>query len=121
MLEFLVEITYPFSPEIGTTVCWVGGQLLGAVFILVQDALKAGREAEPPSNMRDALIFSAAVSGGAVPLALALGLFGRDVSRRRLGADQGPRAPVGDGADLEGAESRAREGSVVRLDIHDAK
>ncbi|KAI9933012.1 hypothetical protein ASPWEDRAFT_101795 [Aspergillus wentii DTO 134E9] len=89
VLEFLVEITYPFSPEIGSTICWTGGQLLGAVFILIQDALKAGSGASPPQNMKNALIFSAVVSVVAAPLPICIGLFGRDVRRRRLDADRG--------------------------------
>ncbi|GAD97082.1 hypothetical protein AN5596.2 [Paecilomyces variotii No. 5] len=89
-LEYLVEITYPFSPEIGSTICWTGGQLLGAIFIIVQDALKAPSDAHPPYSMRNALIFSAVIATVVVPLPLSLGLFGRKVSRRRLEADRGP-------------------------------
>ncbi|KAL4921739.1 major facilitator superfamily domain-containing protein [Aspergillus aurantiobrunneus] len=89
VLEYLVEITYPFSPEIGSTICWTAGQLLGAVFILAQDALKAGADADPPLNMRNALIFSAVVACVAAPFPLCIGLFGRDVRRRRLDFDRG--------------------------------
>ncbi|OJJ71026.1 hypothetical protein ASPBRDRAFT_675788 [Aspergillus brasiliensis CBS 101740] len=89
VLEYLVEITYPFSPEIGSTICWTGGQLLGAIFILVQDALKAGEDASPPVNMQNALIFSAVVAGVAAPWPLCIGCFGRDVRRRRLDVDRG--------------------------------
>lgn len=89
VLEYLVEITYPFSPEIGSTICWTGGQLLGACFILIQDALKASAKANPPSNMRNALIFAAVVSFVAAPFPLAIGLFGRNVQRRRLEVDRG--------------------------------
>ncbi|OOF98115.1 hypothetical protein ASPCADRAFT_394931 [Aspergillus carbonarius ITEM 5010] len=89
VLEYLVEITYPFSPEIGSTICWTGGQLLGAVFILIQDALKAGDGASPPQNMQHALIFSAVVAGVAAPWPLCIGCFGRDVRRRRLDIDRG--------------------------------
>ncbi|GAB1192239.1 hypothetical protein APSETT444_001428 [Aspergillus pseudonomiae] len=96
VLEYLVEITYPFSPEIGSTICWTGGQLLGAVFILAQDALKAGRDADPPENMRNALIFSAVIACVAVPFPVSIGLFGRNVRRRRLDVDRG--------VDLEGRE-----------------
>ncbi|KAE8132340.1 major facilitator superfamily domain-containing protein [Aspergillus pseudotamarii] len=96
VLEYLVEITYPFSPEIGSTICWTGGQLLGAVFILAQDALKAGRDADPPENMRNALIFSAVIACVAAPFPISIGLFGRDVRRRRLDVDRG--------VDLEGRE-----------------
>lgn len=89
VLEYLVEITYPFSPEIGSTICWTGGQLLGACFILIQDALKAGGNASPPFNMRNALIFAAVVCAVAAPFPLAIGLFGRVVTRRRLEIDRG--------------------------------
>ncbi|KAL4932233.1 putative cell surface receptor/MFS transporter (FLVCR) [Aspergillus undulatus] len=91
VLEYLVEITYPFSPEIGSTICWTAGQLLGAVFILIQDALKAGPGPadNPPLNMRNALIFSAVVACVAAPLPICIGLFGRDVRRRRLDFDRG--------------------------------
>ncbi|GAT25905.1 cell surface receptor/MFS transporter [Aspergillus luchuensis] len=89
VLEYLVEITYPFSPEIGSTICWTGGQLLGAIFILVQDALKAGEDASPPVNMQNALIFSAVVAVVAAPWPLCIGCFGRDVRRRRLDVDRG--------------------------------
>ncbi|KAJ5149667.1 MFS-type transporter [Penicillium atrosanguineum] len=89
VLEYLVEITYPFSPEIGSTICWTGGQLLGACFILIQDALKASDKANPPSNMRNALIFAAVVSFVAAPFPLVIGLFGRNVQRRRLEVDRG--------------------------------
>ncbi|KAJ6108233.1 MFS-type transporter [Penicillium sp. IBT 18751x] len=89
VLEYLVELTYPFSPEIGSTMCWTGGQLLGACFILIQDALKASDKANPPSNMRNALIFAAVVSFVAAPFPLVIGLFGRDIQRRRLEVDRG--------------------------------
>ncbi|KAJ5679360.1 MFS-type transporter [Penicillium macrosclerotiorum] len=89
VLEYLVEITYPFSPEIGSTICWTGGQLLGACFILIQDTLKAGPTASPPSNMRNALIFSAVLTAVAAPFPLSIGLFGRTVKRRRLEVDRG--------------------------------
>lgn len=89
VLEYLVEITYPFSPEIGSTICWTGGQLLGACFILIQDALKAGQNARPPSNMRNALIFAAVLCAVAAPFPLSIGLFGRTVKRRRLDVDRG--------------------------------
>ncbi|KAJ5322418.1 Major facilitator superfamily domain general substrate transporter [Penicillium brevicompactum] len=89
VLEYLAEITYPFSPEIGSTICWTGGQLLGACFILIQDALKAGDDAKPPSNMRNSLIFAAVVAVVAAPFPLTIGLFGRVVERRRLEVDRG--------------------------------
>ncbi|KAK0314585.1 hypothetical protein LTR01_001409 [Friedmanniomyces endolithicus] len=41
-LEYLVVVTHPVSPEITSTICWSGGQLLGAVFIVIMTALRGG-------------------------------------------------------------------------------
>lgn len=101
VLEYLVEITYPFSPEIGSTICWTGGQLLGACFILIQDALKDGASASPPFNMHRALIFSCVLCAVAAPFPVSLGLFGRVVTRRRLEIDRG--------VELQEAESTRQE------------
>lgn len=87
-LEYLVELTYPYSPEIGSTMCWTMGQLSGAVFIIIQNALKAGDDASPPQNMHNALIFSAVVCCVAVPFPITIGMF-RNVRRRRLDVDRG--------------------------------
>lgn len=76
-LEYLVEVTHPVSPEITSTICWAGGQLLGAVFIIVMDALKGGWKNEPKDSMTRALVFEAVVSWAVVPCALALGWWGR--------------------------------------------
>ena len=89
VLEYLVEITYPFSPEIGSTICWTLGQLFGAIFILAQTALKADDNASPPNNMKNALILSAVFCCVAAPFPMCIGLFGRDVRRRRLEVDRG--------------------------------
>jgi MFS family permease len=88
ILEYLVEITYPMSPEIGSTICWTGGQLFGAIFIIVENALKAGPRADPPQNMTRALIFQAVIAAAAVPFPLSLGLFGREVRMRRFEAER---------------------------------
>lgn len=119
VLEYLVEITYPFSPEIGSTICWTGGQLLGACFILIQDALKAGANAAPPLNMRYALIFSAVVSFAAAPFPLSIGLFGRTVQRRRWDIDRGVEMPgAGNGAqdnpcEMDGDMSQIKSASAL--------
>jgi hypothetical protein len=91
VLEFLAEITYPLSPEIGSTICWTGGQLLGAFFILIQDALKMGVGARVPGDMRNALVFAAVVAVVAAPFPLTIGLFGRVVEKRRWIVDSGVR------------------------------
>ncbi|KAG5294968.1 cell surface receptor/MFS transporter [Histoplasma ohiense] len=87
ILEYTVEITYPMSPEVTSSVCWTGGQLLGTSFILIENALKAGDDAHPPNNMNRALIFQAVVASAVVPLPLCLGLFGRNPRRLRLEAE----------------------------------
>lgn len=76
-LEWVVEITFPAGPEASSTVCWAGGNLLGVVFILISDALKAGDDGNPPHNMQRALVFQALVALAAVPAALTLGCVGQ--------------------------------------------
>ena len=86
-LEFVVEIVHPVSPEITSVVCWTGGQLFGAVFLLIMDTLKNDGREKPPYGMKRALVFEAVVALLVVPLPLCLGLFGRKVKSRRLEAD----------------------------------
>ncbi|RYP78678.1 hypothetical protein DL771_000345 [Monosporascus sp. 5C6A] len=93
-LEFLCELSHPLSPAFTSTVAWCGGQILGALFILIGDALKADDErADLPGNMRATLIFAAVVALAVVPLPLALGLFGRGemLAMRRMRIDYDAR------------------------------
>ena len=90
-LEWLVEVTWPVGPEAGSTICWTGGQLLGAIFIIISDALKEGSEGDPPFTMGKALIFQAIVGAAAVPCAMCLGLVGK-VTSGRLEVDKGVAA-----------------------------
>ncbi|KUI52900.1 Major facilitator superfamily domain-containing protein 7 [Cytospora mali] len=89
-MELLVELTHPVSPEVTSTLAWAGGQLLGGVFIIISNALKAGEAADPPHNMKKALVFQAVLAMVIVPVPLCLGLFGRKdkVSLRRVQTDQ---------------------------------
>ncbi|KAL6717581.1 hypothetical protein ACLMJK_005496 [Lecanora helva] len=80
-LDYLVENTYPAGPEAGSTICWAGGQLVGGIFVVVSDALKEGKDADPPFTMRKALVFQAIVAVAAVPSALALGWVGKGRNR----------------------------------------
>jgi MFS transporter, FLVCR family, MFS-domain-containing protein 7 len=91
VVELLVELTHPVSPEVTSTLAWTGGQLLGGCFILISDALREPDSADPPQNMTRALIFHAVLALAVVPLPLCLGLFGREVSLRRLRSDQRDR------------------------------
>lgn len=72
-LEYLVVITHPVSPEITSTICWSGGQLLGAIFIVVMNALRGGWAGEPDGSMTRALVFQAVVAWLAVPFPMWLG------------------------------------------------
>ncbi|KAK0344072.1 hypothetical protein LTR91_021087 [Friedmanniomyces endolithicus] len=82
-LEYLVVVTHPVSPEITSTICWSGGQLLGAVFIVIMTALRGGWTGEPEGSMGRALVFQAVVAWAAVPFPMMLGLwwFGGDGER----------------------------------------
>jgi len=118
-LEFLVEITFPASPEVSSTICWVSGQIVGAVFIIIMDALKDSRhvdldlvrkigrgggdaagDAMPPGNMYYSLVFQAVVALAILPLPLALGIkrLGLETKRGRLTRDEGE----GEGAVVDG-------------------
>jgi len=96
-LEFLIEVTHPVSPEVTSTICWSGGQLLGGIFIIISAALRDpdttspdNGSTRPPGNMWRALIFQTVFAMVAVPGPLCLGLFGRGekVNLRRVEADR---------------------------------
>ncbi|KAF2104371.1 MFS general substrate transporter [Rhizodiscina lignyota] len=101
VLEFLVEVTFPASPEVGSTVFWAGGQLLGGIFIIIMGALKdetaTGGDTvhhgdRPKNNMYRALVFEAVLCLAVVPLPLLMGIdklgLGGAKESRRLGLDR---------------------------------
>lgn len=98
VLEFMCEITHPISPEITSTICWTGGQLLGGVFIVLSgpltDGPNGGVGGDKPYNMQRVLWFQAAIALAVVPLPLCLGLFGRRkfVVMQRVEADKAAAA-----------------------------
>ncbi|KAL1297176.1 hypothetical protein AAFC00_004749 [Neodothiora populina] len=89
-LEYLCTVTAPISPEVGSTFCWTGGQLLGAIFILIMDALKGGWSGQPENNMKRALVFQAVVGLVVVPCVFLLGNEERSVrfDRTRTATDE---------------------------------
>jgi len=99
-LEYLVEITFPVSPEVSSVICWAGGQLLGGVFIVVMNALKDGPSANPPGNMYRALVFQAVLCMAVVPLPQLLGRkfvgLGGDMRRRFLVDEAGDADEAGE-------------------------
>ncbi|KAI0849776.1 MFS general substrate transporter [Daldinia vernicosa] len=106
-LEFLCELGHPMSPEITSTIAWAGGQLLGGVFIIVSDALKAGPTADPPLHMDNALVFTAVVALVAVVPVVALGMFGQKekLAIRRVGS--GSSSSSSGGSNGNGGSTRA--------------
>jgi MFS transporter, FLVCR family, MFS-domain-containing protein 7 len=94
VLEYLCEITHPVSPEVTSTICWSGGQLLGGIFIQIANALtdgpNGGGGGDVPYNMQRNLWFQAGFAIAVVPLPLSMGLFGRGnkVRLRRVEADK---------------------------------
>lgn len=86
-LELLIELSHPLSPEVTSTIAWAGGQLFGAIFVIISTPLTAGPDADPPNNMKNNLIFQGALAMAICPLPLFLGLFGRreKVLLRRIG------------------------------------
>ncbi|PIA94463.1 Major facilitator superfamily domain-containing protein 7 [Cercospora beticola] len=74
-LDLLTIVTFPVSPEVSSVVAWTGGQLLGAIFIVVMDQLKGGWDGQPAKTMLTALIFQAGMAWLVVPCALLLGVW----------------------------------------------
>ncbi|KAF2003716.1 MFS general substrate transporter [Amniculicola lignicola CBS 123094] len=89
-LEYLVEVTFPASPEVGSTICWAGGQFFGGIFIVIMNALKDSRSVDleavrtkgrgqgggdrPEGNMYNSLVFQAVVALVVLPLPMCLGV-----------------------------------------------
>lgn len=69
-LEWCGEQFSSIDPAVTSSLMWMGGQLLGAIFIIIMNALKYNDDqGDPPGNMRRALIFEAVVACvGILPL-----------------------------------------------------
>ncbi|ETN43374.1 uncharacterized protein HMPREF1541_02533 [Cyphellophora europaea CBS 101466] len=117
-LEFLVEIHYPLGPELGSSLCWCGGQLMGGIFIVVMDALKGrGGYKGVEGAMQRSLTFQAVLAILVMPLPLCLGLFGRQerIRRRRWEVDRqgmGGEIRVEDADDLRRTATEEEEQHV---------
>ena len=86
-LEFSVEVLHPVSPELTSTILWVGGQIFGAIFLIVMDALRD----EKTGSMKSALIFQGVGAALMTPCAFLLGMGSRKnkVQSRRVKTDEG--------------------------------
>ena len=93
-LEFLVEVTFPLSPESPSTLCWAAGQLFGASLIIAMSSMKSSVDGVEES-LRNALILQAVLAVAVVPLVLCLGVekFGLGISMGRLKADEKLKQP----------------------------
>ena len=76
-LEWLVEVTYPATPEASSTIIWTAGQVLGGLFIVISNALRASAESSPPHHMGRALIFQAVIAIASVAPTMLLGVIGQ--------------------------------------------
>jgi drug/metabolite transporter (DMT)-like permease len=103
-LEYLVEITFPASPEVTSVICWAAGQLTGGVFIVIMNALKDGNNANPPQNMYRALVFQAVLCMVVAPLPQLLGR-----KFMGLGEDQRRRFLVDEAGETREQEPERRE------------
>ena len=97
-----MEVTWPVGPEVGSTICWAGGQALGGIFIVISDALQDADNADPPLNLSRALVFEAVIACAVVPTAMALGLVGGGVRNRRLEVDKDAGRVEGGREETEG-------------------
>lgn len=75
-LEYLVEVTWPVSPEVSSVTAWAGGQLIGGIFIVVMDALRGGwkSKGEPDGSMKRSLVLQSVICWAVLPAPLLLGL-----------------------------------------------
>lgn len=104
VLEYLVEITFPASPEVTSVICWASGQVTGGIFIVIMNALKAGDGANPPQNMYRALVFEAVLCMAVAPLPQLLGR-----KFMGLGGDQRRRFLVDEAGETGQEEAGTRE------------
>lgn len=103
-LELGVELTR--NAEGSTSLLWFSGNLLGVMFILCGGALRASASADPPLNMRRALIFNGAfISAASIFVFL---LKGKQV--RKALDEQKLQESLQASARGETAESRAAQG-----------
>jgi MFS transporter, FLVCR family, MFS-domain-containing protein 7 len=65
-LELSVELTHPVPPEVSASIYWIGGQVLGGIFVIIMNALRDDNGV-PKDNYTKALIFQGVIACIAVP------------------------------------------------------
>ncbi|RPD77008.1 MFS general substrate transporter [Lentinus tigrinus ALCF2SS1-7] len=90
VLELAVELTR--NADGSSAILWLSTNLFGLIFVLVEGALRAGPDADPPLNMHRAVIFQASLVAAAV--LLIFGAEGKQTRRTQdeLKRDQAERA-----------------------------
>ncbi|GAM87894.1 hypothetical protein ANO11243_059220 [Dothideomycetidae sp. 11243] len=89
-LEYLVEITWPVSPEASSVTAWAGGQLIGSLFVIIMTALKGPFTShpthdQPQDTMIRALVLQAVFCLAVLPAGMFIGVGVRtDLQRNRL-------------------------------------
>lgn len=70
-LEYCIEQTHPASPEVTSTILWMGGQFLGGVFLIIMDSMRdkkrGGSGGRPENNMWAALVFEGVIAAIVAP------------------------------------------------------
>lgn len=76
-LEYQAEMGHPVSPEILRVMCWSGGQLLSAIFIMVMQSLTNAKPwaGQTPQSIFQGLVFQAVMVWAVVPLTLLTGVW----------------------------------------------
>lgn len=89
-LEYCIEQTHPVSPEVTSTILWMGGQFLGGIFLIAMDAMRdkepGGSAGRPERNMWAALVFEGVVAALVIPAAFFVKK--RKVGKGRVEVDQ---------------------------------
>ncbi|KAI0752170.1 major facilitator superfamily domain-containing protein [Fomes fomentarius] len=91
VLELAVELTR--NADGSSALLWLSTNLFGLIFVLVEGALRAGPDANPPLNMHRAVIFQAALVTSAVVF-----VFGVEGKQTRRAQDE--RGGTGTGVEV---------------------
>ncbi|KAI0799574.1 major facilitator superfamily domain-containing protein [Irpex lacteus] len=80
-LELAVEVTR--NADGSSAILWSAGNLMTVIFVLSENALRAGPSADPPLNMHQAIIFA-----GIIALAASVTAFGSEGKQTRRKLDE---------------------------------
>ncbi|KAJ8472940.1 hypothetical protein ONZ51_g8182 [Trametes cubensis] len=109
VIELAVELTR--NADGSSAMLWSSTNLFGLVFVLVENALRAGPDASPPLNMRRARIFQAALVAAVITFVYLVE--GKQTRRerdeeRRAAAGSPPRSPDRPNTEVRDADPEKR-------------